>query len=133
MATETNIEKKDSPVTQVERTRSGRAFIPNADIVERPDELVLLVDVPGAGVDDIDVDYENGQLSIHARIDPRQDADRTQYLLHEYGVGDFYRTFQIGEGIDPNKIEAEVKNGVLTLHLPKSEELKPRKIAVKTK
>jgi len=50
--------------------------------------------------------------------------------LNEYGVGDFYRSFQIGEGIDQSKIEAEVKNGVLKLRLPKAEALKPRKIKV---
>lgn len=130
MATETNIEKMDSDVTQVERTRSGPAFVPNCDIVEKPDELLLVADIPGARAEDIDIDYENGQLSIHAKIEPRQEAERTEYLLNEYSIGDFYRTFQIGEGVDATGIAAEVKDGVLTLHLPKSEALKPKKIAV---
>lgn len=131
MATETSIQKQDSPVTRVERTRSGRAFVPTVDIIEKPDELLLLADVPGATADAIDIHYEKGELSIHATVTPRQDEEKTTYLLNEYGVGDFFRAFQIGEGIDQSKIEAEVKNGVLTLHLPKTQAIKPRKIAVK--
>ena len=53
------------------------------------------------------------------------------YLLCEYGVGDFYRAFTISEQIDWQKIAAELKNGVLTVHLPKAETVKPRKITVK--
>ena len=53
-----------------------------------------------------------------------------EFLLHEYGVGDYYRTFQVSEAIDAGKISADYADGVLTLHLPKAEALKPRKIAV---
>ncbi len=53
------------------------------------------------------------------------------YLLREYGVGDFYRTFRVSEQIDASRIEAEYADGVLKLHLPKVEAVKPRKITVK--
>jgi len=133
MATETNIEKrKESTVTHVERTRSTPTYIPVVDIIEKKDEMLLLADVPGAKADQIDIDYDKGLLTIHARVEPRQNPERTEYLLQEYGVGDFARTFEIGEGVDQSKIEAEVKDGLLMLHLPKSEAFKPRKIAVKT-
>lgn len=131
MATDTNIEKRrDAAVSSVERIRAGQAFVPVVDIIENREELVLLADVPGGRAKDIDINYEKGTLSIHAKIEPRQNAESTSYLLQEYGVGDFYRTFQVGEGIDQNKIEAEVKDGVLKLRLPKAEALKPRKIKV---
>ncbi|HVP13051.1 MAG TPA: Hsp20/alpha crystallin family protein [Phycisphaerae bacterium] len=133
MAMETNIEKrKESAVMPVERTRSAPTYIPVVDIIERRDELMMLADMPGARAEHIDINYDKGLLTIHARVEPRQNPQQTEYLLQEYGVGDFHRTFEVGEGIDPNKIEAEVKNGLLTLHLPKSEAFKPRKIAVKT-
>jgi len=132
MAEQTSLEKKNSSVTQVERARSGRAFVPSVDIIEKSDELIMFADVPGAAAQDIDVNFEKGQLTIHAKVDPRQDEENTQYLLQEFGVGDFCRTFQIGDGVNPERIKAEVRDGVLKLHLPKSETLKPRKIAVRT-
>jgi HSP20 family protein len=132
MATETNIEKRrDSSIAPVEPTRPGPTYVPVVDIIEKPDELLLAADVPGARAEDIEINYEKGVLSIHAQVEPRQDAERTEYLLNEYGVGDFYRTFQVGEGIDQSKIAAEVKDGMLILHLPKAEALKPRKISVR--
>jgi HSP20 family protein len=126
------IEKRETTTTEVEPTRGGRTYIPTVDIVEHKDELLLIADVPGATRDGIDIDYERGQLTVQARVAPRQAADRTNYLLQEYGVGDFCRSFQVGEGIDADKIYAEVADGVLTVHLPKAAELKPRRIEVKS-
>ncbi len=114
-----------------EHTRCGCHYRPSVDIVERADELVVLADVPGATGDDIDVDFEDGNLTIHAKVKSRQD-ESTEYLVREYGVGDYYRTFRVSEAIDAAKITAEYADGVLTLHLPKAESTKPRKIDVKT-
>ena len=127
---DTAIEKREAEATPVERTHSGPTFVPNVDIVEEGNELLLIADVPGAQPENLDINYERGQLTICARVQPRQAGDQTDYLLREYGVGDFCRTFQIGESIDPEKINAELSAGVLTLHLPKAEHLRPRKIEV---
>jgi HSP20 family protein len=113
-----------------EHTRSGVLFRPNVDIIEHEEELILLADVPGASCDAVDLRFEDGTLTIHAKVEPRQD-DSVEYLLQEYGVGDFYRTFQISEAVDASRISAEFSDGVLILHLPKAEAVKPRKIAVK--
>ena len=118
-------------VTPAEHTRSGRYYRPNVDILDQADELVLLADLPGADGDAIDIHFEDGELTIHAKVEPRQD-EKTGYLLHEFGVGDFYRTFRISEALDASKITAEYTDGVLTLRLPKTEEARPRKIAVQT-
>ena len=114
----------------LEQTR-GQYYRPNVDILEKDDELVVLADMPGAKGDQIDVHFEDGTLAIHAKVEPRQDP-KVQYLINEYGVGDYYRNFKVSEAIDPEKITAEFANGVLTLHLPKAETLKPRKISVKS-
>lgn len=131
MSDTTNIEKRETTSSQPERTRSGRTYIPAVDIIEKNDELLLVADVPGANAEGIDIDYERGRLTVSARAEPRQDAG-TNYLLYEYGVGDFVRTFQVGETIDASKIAAEVSNGVLTVHLPKAEAARTRKIPVRT-
>jgi HSP20 family protein len=119
-------------VGQAELTRSGRFYRPNVDILEGPDQLVVHADMPGTSGENIDIDFKDGSLTIHGRVPARQD-ESTQYLLQEFGVGDYYRTFQVSEHIDAGRIAADYSSGVLTLTLPKVEAAKPRKIAVKAK
>jgi HSP20 family molecular chaperone IbpA len=129
--TETTVEKRpETEVTRAERTRSGRFYRPNVDIVEKDDELMLMADLPGTCADSIDINFENGVLTLHGRVCERQD-ENTNYLWREYGLGDFYRTFQVSEEIDSSRITAEYRDGVLMLHLPKSEHARARKISVK--
>ncbi len=113
----------------VEETRCGCYYRPNVDILEKEDELLVLADVPGASGDDIDVDFEDGTLTIDAKVPARDDKD-AEYLVREYGVGNYHRTFQVSEAIDGQKISAEYADGVLSLHLPKAEAAKPRKISI---
>ena len=134
MATATAIQKeqrREGAVLRAEPTRVGPVFMPNVDILENADELTLVADVPGAESENIDIRYERGELAIRAKLQPRQ-SDETRFMLREYGVGDYHRVFQLGESIDNEKIRAEVTEGVLTVHLPKVERVKPRKIAVRT-
>lgn len=109
----------------------GRTFVPAVDIIEKADEFLLVADVPGATGDRIEVNYENGLLAIRAGVDPNP-RPREGSLLREYGVGDFERSFRVGEGIDASRIDAELRNGVLSVHLPKAESIKPRRISVKS-
>ena len=112
-----------------ERTRSGVVFSPRIDIAETEHELILLADLPGVTSENLDIRYEDGQLTLQGTVPPRNVA--SQPLVAEYGVGDFHRTFKIGESIDASRIAAELKNGVLTLHLSKVEKVLPRRIDVK--
>lgn len=133
MATQT-IERKpkvESEVTRMERTRSGLVFRPNVDILEQGDELTLFADMPGVRPGDIDVNFENGTLTIYGRV-PQRQGEETTYLRAEYGIGDFYREFQVSETIDANRISAECRHGVLTVHLPKVDAARPRKIEVRS-
>lgn len=133
--TTNTLEKRTTPestLANAERTRTGRTYTPYVDIYETRDELTLVAEMPGAMADTVDVDFEGGELSIGARVEPRQPAG-TQYLLEEYGAGDYFRTFRISEAVDASRISAELRNGLLTLHLPKVEAVKPRKIAVSVK
>ncbi len=129
MANETMTKPTANEPSQAEQTRSGYFFRPNVDIVERPDELLMAADVPGASPDHVDIRFEDGMLTIHAQVPARN--ENVDFLVQEYGVGDYYRTFRVAETIDASKISAEYADGVLTLHLPKAEAAKPRKISVK--
>ena len=132
MANETYVGGGTATAPAAEMTRSGQLYRPSVDIVEDAHELRILADMPGASADSVEIDFEDGTLKIHARV-PNRRGERIKYLLEEYGVGDFYRVFQIGETVDASKISAEYADGVLTLHLPKVEAVKPRKITVQTK
>ncbi|RMG02597.1 MAG: Hsp20/alpha crystallin family protein [Planctomycetota bacterium] len=126
--TESKTPAENTPVA--EHTRSGVFFRPAVDIIELEDELLVVADVPGADPKKIDVSFEDHTLTLHAKVEPRWGED-AKFVAQEYDVGDFYRVFQVGESIDAQKISAEYRNGVLTLHLPKADVAKPRKIQVK--
>jgi HSP20 family protein len=131
----TALQSPASETVSREKGRAGVRYTPRFDIVETAEELTLYGDLPGVQPADLEVRFENQELVIHGRVAARNDAgDRnnaaTGHWEREYGVGDFYRTFAVSEGIDAQRIQAELKNGVLTLHLPKAEAVKPRKIQV---
>ena len=86
-------------------------------------------DMPGVAPEGIDLRYEQGELILQGKVSPSRRAGHL--ILGEFEDGDFYRVFQIHESIDSSRIEAECKNGVLTVHLPKAESAKPRQISVK--
>lgn len=116
---------------QTQRPVSTQVYRPYVTIAERADELLIAAEMPGATAENIDVHFEDGQLNIHARVAPRA-ADGQRFLLQEYGVGDFYRTFRVGDQVDPTRMGAEYRDGVLTLRLPKIEAAKPRKVNVQS-
>ncbi len=129
MATDIIDKPAATDVATTEHTRTGPMYRPDVDIIERPDELTVLADMPGVSADEIDINFENGVLTIHGKVEARQSDG--SFLRQEYGVGDFHRTFNVSKAIDGTAISAEYADGVLTLHLPKVEAVKPHKIAVK--
>lgn len=129
---EATLQKQETrEVEQPERTRTRRVYIPRVDIYETDDAVILLADLPGVSEDDVDITLEKNVLTITGYVAATQ---REGYSLtyNEYSEGDYERTFALSDEVDRNRIEAVMKNGVLRLTLPKSEELKTRKIAVKS-
>lgn len=120
-----------TPVEQVERTRSRPRYSPPTDIFEKEDGLVLMMDMPGVEEKNVEVQLENGVLSVYGRVDAEEYGNH-RLLLNEYGVGDYQRSFTVNEDIDTRNVAAELHNGVLKIFLPKAEEAKPRKITVKS-
>ncbi len=115
-----------------ELTRDRRTFLPRTDIYETKDALVLVMDIPGANKDDIDITLEKNVLTVHALVDP-QVLDGYALALQEYEVGDYQRSFRLSNEINQDKIEADYSNGVLRLTLPKAEAAKTKKISISSK
>jgi HSP20 family protein len=116
----TSVQKTEGTIPRPEATQSVY-YTPRVDILENDNEITIFADMPGVRPENADIRFENGELTLHGRCSPRRDVG--DYVAAEYDVGDFYRVFTINEGIDADKISAELKNGVLTVHLPKEEKL----------
>lgn len=110
------------------RAANSPVFRPHVDIVETQGEFQLRLDVPGATPDGLEIQYERGQLNIRAKVQPRKVDGRL--VGAEYDVGDYVRSIALGDGVDVDRIEATLQLGVLTVRLPKSASLQPRKIQV---
>jgi len=113
----------------VEKTQRRVVYTPQVDVLEKPDEMVLQLDMPGVKKDDIEVHFERGELSVRGKrqVSPRQERG----LVEEFEPGDYYRAFLISQDVAPDRITADLKNGVLTVRLPRHEAAKPRKVEVK--
>ncbi len=106
-------------------------FRPAVDILESASEVTILADMPGVGLEDIEIQFEDGTLTVHGRVRPRETISARASKI-EYEVGDFHRTFRVGEKVDAANIHAALANGVLTVHLPKVVAVQPRKITVRS-
>lgn len=111
----------------VEKTREMYEAVPAVDIYENEDEILLHADMPGVVKEDISVDIDNGTLSISGirKLETKGVATYEEFTDVEY-----VRSFSVPQSIDVEKVEAELKDGVLRLHLPKSEAAKPRQIKI---
>jgi HSP20 family protein len=125
------IQKRENTANVPERIEQATYFTPLVDIAETDDEFVFQADLPGVKAGDVDITYENDVLTIQGKVTPRQPAEQ-RYVWQEYGVGHFYRQFTLNTPINADAIKAELKNGVLELHVPKAESAKTRKIQIKS-
>jgi len=115
---------------EVEATRTRPVFLPCTDIFEREDAMIVVADMPGVGPEAVDVDLTGNELTISGRVaDPTIEGHTLSSW--EYEVGDYRRRFRLSGGIDADKIDATIKNGILQVVLPKSQEARPQKITVK--
>jgi HSP20 family molecular chaperone IbpA len=113
-----------------EATRTANVYAPATDIFETEDHVVLVADMPGVAPDGVDISLERRVLTIRGHA-AAYSHDGYRRVYQEYGEGDYERVFTLSEEIDREKIEAEHKNGVLTLRMPKAESAKTKKITVK--
>ena len=114
--------------TAVEKRKSLRTAVPDVDIYENDDEILVYADMPGVVKENVSVDIDNGTLSLKGtrQVDTGGTANWMEFSDLEYA-----RVFSVPQSIDMGRVTAELKDGVLKLHLPKSEEAKPHQIEIK--
>ena len=126
---ELQVQRKREVETRQESTMPARVFMPVTDIFETDQALILTLELPGVAKDRVEVRVENDVLTIEARIDFAP-YETLRPVYTEYNIGNYTRTFQLSSKIEQDGISAALKDGVMTLVLPKVERAKPRKIAV---
>jgi HSP20 family protein len=122
------IARKENNTLTAEQFDRRPVVAPPVDIYENRDEILVLADVPGARTDGVTVRLDKNELYLHAR---REDVDGGSPVLRGTRTADYSRTFIVPRGIDSEKITAQMNGGVLRIHLPKSDAVKPRKIEVR--
>lgn len=129
-------DNKSVPVTQETRHAdeqqrytdgNGNYWTPPVDIYETKDGIHILADLPGVEKGDVDLNVEHNLLTITART--TELPERTN-VYSEYETRNYRRQFRIGDEVNQDRIDAELKNGVLRVHLPKAEKVKPKQIKV---
>ncbi|VTS00920.1 Hsp20/alpha crystallin family protein [Tuwongella immobilis] len=126
---ENSLTKAENSLAPVEN-HPGATISPRVDILERETELLLIANLPGVKSDDVEVRFENGELTLHG-VRSSSHAGKNR-LSWEYEVAHYHRSFRLSENIAADQIHADFSNGVLTVHLPKVEAVKPRKITVRS-
>ena len=107
-------------------------FSPTFEVKEREDAFVLQADVPGVKETDLDISVNGNVLTVSGSRQATERKEGETYYLYERNYGSFSRSFTISSAVDASRVEAEMNDGVLSIHLPKREEAKPRQIEIKT-
>ena len=105
-------------------------WVPAVDIKEENDSFVIVADIPGVDPKDIEVNMENGMLTIKGEKESEKKEEREGYKRVERSFGSFYRRFSLPDTADAEKITAKSTNGVLEVRIGKQEQVQPRKISV---
>ena len=101
------------------------------DVVENKDDFIVKASVPGINPDDLDISYVDDTLTIKGEVKSENEVKEDQYHLRERRYGTFSRSITLPTKIKGDAIEASYQNGVISLRLPKAEEVKPKRIAIK--
>ena len=124
---------QDAVSRMLSEPRSQRPWTPAVDILETDNELIIKADLPDVDMKDIHVDIENGTLALKGERKFEQEEKDLGYHRMERSYGSFARYFSLPDTVEPDKVKADYKNGVLTVSLPKKEIAKPRSIKVQVR
>jgi HSP20 family protein len=109
----------------------GLGFVPSFDVKETKDAYVFKADLPGLREKDVDISLTGNRLTVSGRREEEQRQEEERYFAYERSYGTFSRSFTLPDGVDPDSVQAELRDGVLTLHIAKRPEVKARRIELK--
>jgi len=115
--------------SELEHVRNRPAKAPHVDVFENQNEYLIVADVPGVTQEHLTINVDESELLLEGT---RQSAQTGAALAVEYQEADYRRKFGLPQGIDREKIQANLVGGVLRLRLPKAEALRPRQIPIRT-
>jgi len=124
---------EDAVARMLNEPRGARPWSPPVDIYETENELILKADLPDVKLEDIEVRVENQTLTLKGERKFEKDESNSGFHRIERQYGTFVRTFTVPTSVDPERVAAEYKNGVLTVRLPKKEAAKPRQVKILAK
>ena len=130
MSTDIAQATEKTPTDAPETSAGGRIYRPLTDIVETDQGVSMILEMPGVAAGAVEITLENRVLTIRGKVEPMR-PENLELAYGEYGEGDFEKAFTLSEDFDPDRIEAEMRGGVLTLTLPRALEAQPKRIAVK--
>jgi HSP20 family protein len=113
------------------RRDNGMKWMPAVDVIDRPDEVIVKVEVPGIAAKDVDVSISGNWLTLSGHKEETKEEKSDDYSVSERRFGSFRRLLELPEGVDAEKITAEQTNGVLTVKVPKSKKVMPKHVPVK--
>ena len=112
------------------QTDQGRRWVPPMDLVEAEDHFVLKADLPGLSESDVNIEVQDGTLTISGERKAEHEQREKGWYRIERSFGSFNRSLTLPDGVDPERIEASFSDGVLEVRIPKPEERKPRRISI---
>jgi HSP20 family protein len=127
---ELQVQQKREVEKKRESTVPARVFVPVTDIFETEKSLTVVLEMPGVERDNVEIELADGVLTIEGRINFVK-YEGLQPVYTEYNIGNYARSFHLSRDIQHDRISAELKDGVMTVTLPKAEKAKPRKIKIK--
>ena len=130
MSTDITQAAEKTPTDSPETTGGGRIYRPLTDIVETDQGVSMMLEMPGVAADAVEITLENRVLTIRGKDEPMRPED-LELAYAEYAAGDFERDFTLSESFDRDRIDAEMRGGLVTLTLPRAPEAQPKRIAVK--
>lgn len=111
----------------------GGDFMPAVDVYQEKDDVIVEMEAPGISADKVEVSVENNVLTVSGHRESKKEVERADYYRKEMSYGSFSRSVSLPTKVKGDEAEAKFENGVLTVTLPKADDVKPRKIAVKVK